>query len=210
LLVIVFLQGSISYSTTFGVLSRFIPTMEDSPVAGAWLGLRVILITVVLLLWLLACKRHLFRAIIIANGFLTFGLFMNMLSLLDALTRLTAQAAESLVVDVVLMAITNILIFSIWYWIIDPPGIDETQRVDEPWDFLFPQRGADLPHYECWLPRYTDYLYLAFTTSFAFSPTDTLPLTRRAKMLMLLQSTVSIITLTGIAASAIGLLAGSK
>ena len=210
LLVIVFLQGSISYSTAFGVLSRFIPATEDSPVAGGWLGLRFILITVVLLLWLLTRKRHLLRAIIITNGFLTFGLFVNMLALLDALTRLTAQAAESLVVDVVLMAITNILIFSIWYWIIDPPGIDETQRVDEPWDFLFPQRGADLPHYESWLPRYTDYLYLAFTTSFAFSPTDTLPLTRRAKMLMLLQSTISIITLTGIAASAIGLLAGSK
>ena len=64
------------------------------------------------------------------------------------------------------------------------------------WDFLFPQRGANLPHYESWPPRYTDYLYLAFTTSFAFSPTDTLPLTRRAKMLMLLQSAISIITLT--------------
>ena len=210
LLLIVILQGSISYSTTFGALSRFIPAMEDSPIAGGWLVLRVTLIAVVFLLWLLTRTRHLLRAIVIANGVLTFGLLANMLALLDALTRLSAQAAESLVVDVVLMAITNILIFSIWYWIIDPPGIDETQRVDEPWDFLFPQRGADLPHYETWLPRYTDYLYLAFTTSFAFSPTDTLPLTRRAKMLMLLQSTISIITLTGIAASAIGLLAGSK
>ena len=148
LLVIVFLQGSISYSTTFGALSRFIPAMEDSPVAGGWLGLRVTLIAVVFLLWLLTRTRHLLRAIVIANGVLTFGLLVNMLALLDALTRLSAQAAESLVVDVVLMAITNILIFSIWYWIIDPPGIDETQRVDEPWDFLFPQRGADLPHYD--------------------------------------------------------------
>ena len=195
------LAGSISYSTTFGALSRFIPAMEDSPIAGGWLALRVILIAVVLLLWLLTRKRHLFRAIVIANGVLTLGLLVNMLALLDALTRLTSQAAESLVVDVVLMAITNILIFSIWYWIIDPPGIDETQRVDEPWDFLFPQRGANLPHYESWLPRYTDYLYLAFTTSFAFSPTDTLPLTRRAKMLMLLQSAISIITLTAIASA---------
>jgi hypothetical protein len=210
LLLIVILQGSISYSTTFGALSRFIPAMEDSPVAGGWLALRVTLIAVVFLLWLLTRKRSLFRAIVIANGVLTFGLLANMLALLDALTRLSAQAAESLVVDVVLMAITNILIFSIWYWIIDPPGIDETQRVDEPWDFLFPQRGADLPHYESWLPRYTDYLYLAFTTSFAFSPTDTLPLTRRAKMLMLLQSAISIITLTAIASSAVSLLAGSK
>jgi hypothetical protein len=142
LLVIVFLQGSISYSTTFGALSRFVPGLEDSPIAGGWLGLRIILIVVVLLLWLLTRKRHLFRAIIIANGLLTIGLFINMSALLDALTRLTAQAAESLVVDVVLMAITNILIFSIWYWIIDPPGIDATQRDDAPWDFIFPQRGG--------------------------------------------------------------------
>ena len=174
LLLIVILQGSISYSTTFGVLSRFVPGLEDSPIGRCvGFGLRIILVAAVLLVWLLTRTRHLLRAIVVANGVLTLGLLVNMLALLDALTRLTAQAAESLVVDVVLMAITNILIFSIWYWIIDPPGIDETQRVDEPWDFLFPQRGADLPHYESWPPRYTDYLYLAFTTSFAFSARPT-------------------------------------
>ena len=210
LLVIMILQASISYSTTFGALSRYIPGLEDSPVAGGWLGLRLILIAVLLLLWLLTRKRHLFTAIIIANGLLTLGLFINMSALLDSLSRLSSKAVESLIIDVVLMAVTNILIFSIWYWIIDPPGISETQRVDEPWDFLFPQRGASLPHYESWVPKYTDYLYLAFTSSFAFSPTDTLPLTRRAKMLMLLQSTISIVTLTAIASSAINILAGSN
>ena len=210
LLVVVALQGSISYSATFGLLGRYIPRLQDSPVAGGWLALRGMLMIVILLLWLMARKRRLFRAIIITNGLLTFGLFMNMSALLDSLARVTSKAARLLVVDVVLMAVTNILIFSIWYWIIDPPGLDETQRTDAPWDFLFPQRGASLPHYELWVPRYTDYLYLAFTTSFAFSPTDTLPLTRRAKMLMLLQSAISIITLTGIASSAINLLAGSN
>jgi hypothetical protein len=208
LLVIVLLQGSISYSTTFGAMSRFIPGMEDSPVAGSWLGLRVIVIMVVLLLWLVTRKRHLFRAIIITNSLLTLGLFINMSALLDALTRFSSKAVESLLVDVFLMAVSNILIFSIWYWIIDPPGIDETRREDARWEFLFPQRGASLPHYESWVPRYTDYLYLAFTASFAFSPTDTMPLTRRAKMLMLLQSAISIITLTAIAGSAINILAG--
>jgi hypothetical protein len=209
LLIIVLLQGSISYSTTFGAMSRFVPGLEDSPVAGGWLGLRVILIAVALLLWLVTRKRHLFRAIIITNGLLTLGLFINMSALLDALTRFSSKAVESLIVDVFLMAVTNILIFSIWYWIIDPPGIDETKSEDAPWEFLFPQRGASLPHYESWAPRYTDYLYLAFTASFAFSPTDTLPLTRRAKMLMLLQSALSIITLTAIAGSAINILAGN-
>jgi uncharacterized membrane protein len=108
------------------------------------------------------------------------------------------------------MLITNILIFSIWYWIVDPPGVEEDPRDDHPWDFLFPQRQGPLPHYEDWQPRYTDYLYLAFTTSFAFSPTDTLPLTRRAKLLMLLQSAISIITLTAIAGGAINLLGGAQ
>ena len=106
------------------------------------------------------------------------------------------------------MIVTNILIFSIWYWLIDPPGVEHRGRLDEPWDFLFPQREANLPFYESWEPRYTDYLYLAFTTSFAFSPTDALPLTRRAKMLMLLQASISIIALTGSAASAINILVG--
>jgi uncharacterized membrane protein len=164
---------------------------------------------VTVVLWLFNRKREVFKAIIVTNGVLTVGLFVNMLALSDVLLRFSSQAVKTLLVDVLLMAVTNILIFSIWYWLIDPPGIEETQRVNEPWDFLFPQRGSILPFYESWVPRYTDYLYLAFTTSFAFSPTDTLPLTRRAKMLMLLQATISIITLTGIAGSAINILAGS-
>jgi hypothetical protein len=100
--------------------------------------------------------------------------------------------------------------FSIWYWLIDPPGIEEVSRAEEPWDFLFPQLSSALPHYDGWVPRYADYLFVAFTTSFAFSPTDTLPLTRRAKMLMLLQAAISVVTLTGVAGSAINILAGAK
>jgi hypothetical protein len=54
------------------------------------------------------------------------------------------------------------------------------------------------------------YHYIAFTTSVAFSPTDTLPLIRRAKLLMLLQATVSLVTITGIAGSAINIPAGGR
>ncbi len=86
----------------------------------------------------------------------------------------------------------------------------ERKERRQPWAFLFPQRASVLPHCETWVPRYIDYLFVAFTTSFAFSPTDTLPLTRSAKMLMLLQSTVSIVTLTGIAGSAITILASAS
>jgi uncharacterized membrane protein len=107
------------------------------------------------------------------------------------------------------MSVSNILIFSIWYWIIDPPGVQNESRDKEPWAFLFPQRGSLLPHYESWSPRYADYLFIGFTTNFAFSPTDALPLTRSAKMLMLLQAAISVVIVIGIAAGAINALVGS-
>ena len=131
-------------------------------------------------------------------------------ALLDILVGVSPSAVNTLIVDVVPMALANILQFSIWYWIIDPPDVGEAEHADEPSEFLFPQRGGGLPHYGSWVPRYGDYLFIAFTTSFAFSPTDALPLTRRAKMLMLLQATISVVTLTGIAGSAINILAGGK
>ena len=208
LLVIVALQGGISYTLTFGRLDSLL-FGRGNPVSVSWFALRVILIGAIVALWLMNRKRDLFRGIIVVNGALTLGLFINMLALVAILSGLASQDIKTLLTDVVLMAISNVLIFSIWYWVIDPPGVEETQREDAPWDFLFPQRADTLPYYENWVPRYTDYLYVAFTASFAFSPTDTMPLTRRAKLLMLLQSVISIITLTAIAGSAINILAGS-
>lgn len=209
LLVIMLMQSEISYSTTFGRLDSLTTDMR-SGFASGWFVLRAVLILAIIVMWILNRKKALFKAIIITNMALTIGLMMNMLALSDILVGLTSEAAKVLLVEVVFMAVTNILIFSIWYWIIDPPGVEEVQRVDELWDFLFPQRENNLPFYESWLPRYTDYLYLAFTNSFAFGPADVLPLTRRAKMLMLLQAVISLVTLTGIAGSAINLLAGSS
>jgi hypothetical protein len=202
---ILLFQGEISYSTAFGSLDRFvkIPGWQHGAFPTAWLVLRAAAILVIIALWILNRKRGLFKAVIVVTGMLTFGLLMNMTTLIDVLFGLSAQAVESLLVDVALMAVSDILIFSIWYWIIDPPGVEETPLEDAAWEFLFPQRGSVLPHYESWQPRYSDYLYLAFTTSFAFTPTDTLPLNRRARMLMLLQSPISLITLTAIAGSAI-------
>jgi hypothetical protein len=207
--IILLLQGGISFSTSFGRLSVFVPEIHQSGLSGFWLAFRGILILTILGLWIANRKRPLFRAIIVVNGIFTFGLFVNMTALVAVLFGVSAQDVAALLVDVVLMAISNILIFSIWYWIIDPPGVTDDQRDYEPWDFLFPQRSNTVPHYEDWQPRYTDYLYLAFTTSFAFSPTDTLPLTRRAKLLMLLQSVISIVTLTAVAGSAINILASA-
>jgi hypothetical protein len=210
LFIIGLLQSSISYTVSYGKLNSLISWMEH----GFWptLGiiLRLLLMGILLIFWLLNRKLLLFKAIIVVNAFLTLGLFLNMFTLVDVLRGVVYQDVKTLLADVVLLAVANILIFSIWYWIVDPPGVDGSVRDEEPWDFLFPQRAQPIPAYENWQPRYTDYIYLAFTTSFAFSPTDALPLTRRAKMLMLTQSTISIITLTAIASSAINILVGGS
>lgn len=201
------LQGAISYTLAFGPLWGLLPR-DPSVLATVLLTLRSGLVAVIVLLWALKRKHALFLTVILANAAFTLALMVHTIALLAVLFGFASEALHGLILDVTLMSVANILIFSIWYWVVDPPGVEDIPRADEPWDFLFPQRGTSLPHYESWVPRYADYLFIAFTTSFAFTPTDTPPLTRRAKMLMLLQGAISVVTLTGIAGSAINILAG--
>jgi hypothetical protein len=200
-------ESAISYTFALGDLQGR-RVIHSSALAALGQFVRTGIVVLMATLWLLGRKRALFKLVIIANVIATLVLLIHTIFLSMAVAGLSFRAVDELLEDVVLMAIVNILIFSVWYWIIDPPGVDGKNGENEPWAFLFPQRGGTLPHYETWEPRYLDYLFLAFTTSFAFSPTDTLPLTRTAKMLMLLQSGISVVTLTGIAGSAINILAG--
>ena len=201
-------QGGLSYSVLLGALrDRF---NADVPLLASlqWL-VRVGLLVLAGTLWTLRRKRAVFRVIIVANAFFTAILLIDVAFLLSVLSGSNSRAAATLLADVALIAVSNILIFSIWYWIIDPPGVIEGEDAHQPWAFLFPQRGSVLPRYESWVPKYADYLFIAFTTSFAFSPTDALPLTRTAKMLMLAQAIISVVSLTGIAGAAINILAGN-
>jgi uncharacterized membrane protein len=75
-----------------------------------------------------------------------------------------------------------------------------------PRDFAFPQMTDSRLATPRWQPRFVDYLYLSFTNASAFSPADTLPLTAKAKLLMLLQSSISIVTLILVAARAVNML----
>jgi hypothetical protein len=102
--------------------------------------------------------------------------------------------------------LTNVIIFGLWYWEFDRGGPIERSRGTRYPDFLFPQmQTSDLAH-EQWSPNFIDYLYLSFTNAMAFSPTDTLPLNRWAKMLMLSQSLVSIVTVALVIARAVNIL----
>ena len=133
---ILIVQSTISYSTTYGALAKFVQKLDSTGLPEGGLVLRALLAMLLVILWLLNRRRALFKAIIVVNGFLTLGLFMNLASLITVLFGLTPQVVRVLLLDVVLMAISNILIFSIWYWIVDPPGVEEVPREDEAWDFL--------------------------------------------------------------------------
>jgi len=209
LFAISFAQGAISYAMTLGALGGLLSS-DESLVTAALVVLRFAFVTALVVLWALKLKHALFRSIILVNAFFTLALLGHTIALVGALFGSSSHAVRTLLLDVALMATSNCGRSARPVRIIDPPGVEEIVRTEEPWDFLFPQRASGLPHYESWAPRYPDYLFVAFTTSFAFSPTDTLPLTRRAKMLMLLQATISVVTLTAIAGSAINILAGGK
>jgi uncharacterized membrane protein len=103
--------------------------------------------------------------------------------------------------------LTNVIAFSLWYWLLDRGG-PAARASGAPFAaaFAFPENATPELAPPDWGPQYPDYLYLAFTNSAALSPTDTLPLTRWAKMLMLLQSSISLVVAVMIIARAVNIL----
>jgi hypothetical protein len=108
--------------------------------------------------------------------------------------------------------VSNILIFASWYWRLDAGGPNARDRraVHGEGSFLFPQMTLDAPDPDSpangWSPGFVDYLFLAFNTSTAFSPTDVPVLSRWAKLLMMLQSCISLATIALLAARAVNIL----
>ena len=101
---------------------------------------------------------------------------------------------------------TNVIAYGLWFWEFDRGGPMRRQQPIPPRpDFQFPQ--MDNPKFAApgWYPRLFDYIYVSFTNSIAFSPTDTLPLTLRAKMLMLSESAVSAVSILLVAARAVNI-----
>ena len=132
------------------------------------------------------------------------------LSALFLITRLPGSkiAGAELLGSSALVYLSNVVVFALWYWEIDGGG-PLVRRLGHysSRDFVFPQfqqdpQGAALS----WMPGAIDYLFLAFNTSTAFSPTDTLVLSSRAKLLMMAQSLISLVVVAVLAARAINIL----
>lgn len=103
--------------------------------------------------------------------------------------------------------ITNVVIFAIGYWRIDRGGPEaRANNVCAKPDWRFPEQEVPEDAAPDWRPAFVDYLFLAFCTATAFSPTDALPLTARAKLLIMLESTISLVTIVAVASRAINIL----
>jgi uncharacterized membrane protein len=103
--------------------------------------------------------------------------------------------------------LTNVIVFALWYWEADRggPASRANARHDYP-DFLFPQMTTPEMGQRDWEPHFVDYLYLSFTNATAFSPTDTMPLSRWAKLTMMAQAAVSLLTVALVVARAVNML----
>jgi uncharacterized membrane protein len=158
-------------------------------------------------------RHHLDRILGFAlTALVTIEMIVSVVLLIRALPS-RRESPIDLLLSATAIWITNILVFALWYWRLDaggPHGRDSRPGHAQG-AFLFPQMTM-LPQakaaagQEMWSPNFVDYLFLAFNTSTAFSPTDTPALERWGKVLMMLQSIISLTVLAVLAARAINTL----
>jgi len=117
------------------------------------------------------------------------------------------QNASTLLLTGGAIWLTNVIVFGLWYWEFDRGGPLERAKGTNPYpDFLFPQMSTPELSPPDWEPGFVDYLYMSFTNAMAFSPTDVMPMTRWAKLTMLVQSLISVMTLALVIARAVNIL----
>ncbi len=148
----------------------------------------------------------------VVAGVLTLGLIISVVLLVGALPT-HKEAPQELLISAASLWITNILVFALWYWRLDAGGPHQRDKNAEHTHgaFLFPQmtmseqalKDADQMG---WSPNFIDYLFLAFNTSTAFSPTDAPVLARWAKILMMVQALLSLLIIALLAARAVNIL----
>jgi hypothetical protein len=137
----------------------------------------------------------------LANGLL-------LLALLASLIGGHEESAGELLLKALTVWGTNVIAFGLWYWGLDRGGpVRRLQPDPPPPDFQFPQMENPELAPADWRPELFDYMYVSFTNSIAFSPTDAMPLSRGVKLLMLCESAASAITVLLVAARAVNIVA---
>jgi len=167
----------------------------------------IIGIPIVALLYVVAGKHER----LITSAMTTFLMFLVLASVMNAVLLLisliggfTESGAALLFAGFAVLAV-NVLSFALVYWWIDSDGpIARALGTSQRQDFLFPQQGMD--GMDRWRPSLLDYLFTAYTNIIAFSPTDTMPLSHRVKVLFMVQSSTALVTIVVTLSRAINLI----
>ncbi len=191
------------------------------------IGPRWLLLTMVVVLLVptvLAYRRghHALNRVLglIVAGIVTVGMVVSLALLIHALPRYAEAPGvpggltpQRLLRSAVSLWLTNVLVFALWYWHLDAGGpYQRDLRVRHAEGaFLFPQMTMSAETraqagQERWSPGFVDYLFLAFNTSTALSPADTAALSRWAKVLMMVQASISLAIVAFLAARAVNIL----
>jgi hypothetical protein len=153
--------------------------------------------------WFFGWRRAFRRTILIYLVLSILTVLLNCGTLVSTLTQRTSdtEGAFALLWDAVLAWTTNVLTFAICYWFLDQGGPDRRYSGNPgPPDLAFPQQTSSIAGWENWRPGLIDYVFVAFNTSTAFSPTDTVALSPSAKILSTLQAGISLVIIAMLAA----------
>jgi uncharacterized membrane protein len=148
------------------------------------------------------------RIVLVLLAFVAIANFASLELLIHTLLHGGKAGGRPLLLSAVVIWLTNVAVFALWYWQLDRGGPDRRARgLDAAPDLFFVQDGEPaLANGGAWRPAFVDYLYTSFTCATAFSPTDTMPVSSRAKLLFMGESIVSLLTLLLVAARAVNIL----
>jgi hypothetical protein len=191
----------------------FAPALEAAlllplSVATAWAQDKVVRASTDEHWHVIASRRRMIRRLaVLLTAIISLMNFVSLAMLVSALlSGHAASAGKPLLLDALDIWAINVLAFALWFWNLDsggPAARSVTRRSDP--DFLFPQTATKAEGEE-WSPGFVDYVFLAYTNATAFSPTDTMPMTQRAKALMMVESAISLLTIALVAARAVNIL----
>ena len=139
-------------------------------------------------------------------GLISLANALLLLAVIASLIRGDEKSGAQLLLKAFTVWGTNVITFGLWFWEVDRGGPVRRLEPDAPQpDFQFPQMENPQFAEPGWRPGVLDYLYVSSTNAIAFSPTDAMPLTRRAKLLMLTESTLASLTVLLVAARAVNI-----
>jgi hypothetical protein len=145
-------------------------------------------------------------AVLLLLGLVSLANGLLLLAVLASLVHGDEKSGGQLLLKAITVWSTNVIAFGLWYWAFDRGGpVRRLRRDPPPPDFQFPQMENPQLAAPGWTPHLVDYVYVSFTNAIAFSPTDAMPLSRRAKLLMLAESALSALTVLLVVARAVNI-----